>query len=54
MLDKDAVALGVHRTGYANWRLACENGFDAGHLLIHKDCTIVQAKDWAALWASSR
>nr|NMF96950.1 Rieske 2Fe-2S domain-containing protein [Aromatoleum toluolicum] len=47
MLDKDAVALGVHRTGYANWRLACENGFDAGHLLIHKDCTIVQAKDWA-------
>lgn len=47
VIDANSVALGIHRTGYANWRLACENGFDAGHLLIHKDNAIVQAKDWA-------
>jgi len=47
ILDKNAVVRGMHRTGNANWRLACENGFDAGHLLIHRDNAIVQAKEWA-------
>lgn len=47
ILDENVVVLGMHRTGNANWRLACENGFDAGHLLIHRDNAIVQAKEWA-------
>jgi phenylpropionate dioxygenase-like ring-hydroxylating dioxygenase large terminal subunit len=47
ILDEDVVVKGMHRTGNANWRLACENGFDAGHLLIHRDNAIVQAKEWA-------
>ncbi len=46
MLDADAVALGMHRTGYGNWRIACENGFDNAHILVHKDNTIVHAMDW--------
>jgi len=28
---------GIHRTGDSNWRLAVENGFDPGHILIHYD-----------------
>lgn len=47
ILHEDAVILGIHRRGYANWRLAVENSFDAGHLLIHKDASYVQAKNWA-------
>lgn len=47
ILDENVVVRGMHRTGNANWRLACENGFDAGHLLIHRDNAIVQAKEWA-------
>lgn len=47
VLDEHSVALGIHRKGYANWRLAAENGFDPGHLLIHKDNAIVHARDWA-------
>lgn len=46
LLDEDAVALGIHRTGEANWRIACENGFDNAHILIHKDNTIVQVNNW--------
>ena len=46
VLDKDAVALGMHRTGFGNWRIACENGFDNAHILVHKDNTIVHAMDW--------
>jgi len=43
---KMPVALGMHRTGYGNWRIACENGFDNAHILVHKDNTIVHAMDW--------
>ena len=46
ILDEGAVALGIHRTGQSNWRIACENGFDNAHILVHKDNTIVHALDW--------
>lgn len=46
ILDKNAVGLGLHRTGFSNWRIACENGFDNAHILVHKDNAIVHAKDW--------
>lgn len=46
LLDDGAVALGMHRTGECNWRIACENGFDNAHILIHKDNTIVQVLNW--------
>ena len=46
LLDEGAVALGMHRTGESNWRIACENGFDNAHILVHKDNTIVQAMEW--------
>ena len=46
ILDTDAVAHGMHRTGYSNWRVACENGFDNAHILVHKDNAIVHAMDW--------
>lgn len=45
VLDDNAMCLGIHRTGFSNWRIAVENGFDAGHLLIHKDNPITLAKD---------
>jgi hypothetical protein len=32
VLDEGAVALGMHRTGQSNWRIACENGFDNAHI----------------------
>lgn len=47
LLHENTVILGLHRLGYANWRLAVENSFDAGHLLIHKDSSYVRAKNWA-------
>ena len=46
LLDDNAVARGIHRTGEANWRIACENGFDNAHILVHKDNTIVQSNNW--------
>jgi nitrite reductase/ring-hydroxylating ferredoxin subunit len=46
LLDDNAIALGIHRTGEANWRIACENGFDNAHILVHQDNTIVQANNW--------
>jgi len=46
LLDDNAVCLGIHRTGESNWRIACENGFDNAHILVHKDNTIVQAMNW--------
>lgn len=46
LLDENAVALGMHRTGFGNWRIACENGFDNAHILVHKDNTIVHAMEW--------
>jgi Homotrimeric ring hydroxylase len=36
LLDEGAVALGIHRTGESNWRIACENGFDNAHILVHR------------------
>ncbi|WP_395402693.1 Rieske 2Fe-2S domain-containing protein [Pseudoduganella sp. UC29_106] len=46
ILDDNAVAHGMHRTGFGNWRIACENGFDNAHILVHKDNTIIHAMDW--------
>jgi len=46
LLDEGAVALGIHRTGESNWRIACENGFDNAHILVHKDSPVIHAKDW--------
>ncbi|MEV7006619.1 Rieske 2Fe-2S domain-containing protein [Streptosporangium sp. NPDC051022] len=45
VLDDDTVLLGLHRTVKANWRLAAENGFDPGHVLIHRDATVVVVRD---------
>jgi nitrite reductase/ring-hydroxylating ferredoxin subunit len=42
-LDEHTVLLGIHRTGNANWRLAVENGFDPGHVLIHRDNILILA-----------
>lgn len=46
VLDENALVLGMHRTGFGNWRIACENGFDNAHILVHKDNTVVHAMDW--------
>ncbi|MFT6286432.1 MAG: nitrite reductase/ring-hydroxylating ferredoxin subunit [Halieaceae bacterium] len=46
LLDDNAISLGIHRTGEANWRIACENGFDNAHILVHQDNTIVQSNNW--------
>ncbi len=46
ILDEGAVAMGMHRTGQGNWRVAIENGFDNAHILVHKDCSIVQMMNW--------
>ncbi len=45
ILDEQVYVRGIHRTGDSNWRLAVENGFDPGHLLIHWDNVIVAATD---------
>src|ERR1700756_1195920 len=45
ILDEHVFVRGIHRTGNSNWRLAVENGFDPGHLLIHWDNQIVAATD---------
>ena len=42
-LDENTVILGIHRTVNANWRLAVENGFDPGHVLIHRDNILILA-----------
>lgn len=46
LLDDHATTFGMHRTGESNWRIACENGFDNAHILVHQDNTIVQAMNW--------
>lgn len=46
VLDENAQIRGMHRTGYGNWRIACENGFDNAHILVHKDNAIVHAMEW--------
>jgi hypothetical protein len=45
ILDENVYVRGIHRTGNSNWRLAVENGFDPGHLLIHWNNQIVAATD---------
>ena len=45
ILDENVYVRGIHRTGNSNWRLAVENGFDPGHILIHWDNQIVAATD---------
>src|SRR5437879_13893360 len=47
ILDEHVFVRGIHRTGNSNWRLAVENGFDPGHVLIHYDNQIVAATDMA-------
>jgi len=42
-LDDDVVLHGIHRVGDSNWRLAVENGFDPGHVLIHRDNILILA-----------
>jgi phenylpropionate dioxygenase-like ring-hydroxylating dioxygenase large terminal subunit len=46
VLDENAMILGMHRTGFGDWRIAVENGFDNAHILVHKDNTIVHAMEW--------
>lgn len=46
VLDDNAVVLGMHRTGFGNWRIACENGFDNAHIFVHKDNSIVHVNNW--------
>src|SRR5690606_7918950 len=46
VMDENAQIRGMHRTGYGNWRIACENGFDNAHILVHKDNSIVHAMEW--------
>ncbi len=41
------VTLGIHRTGNSNWRLAVENGFDPGHVLIHMKSPLIYAHNLA-------
>jgi phenylpropionate dioxygenase-like ring-hydroxylating dioxygenase large terminal subunit len=45
ILDDKVYVRGIHRLGNSNWRLAVENGFDPGHLLIHWDNLIIAATD---------
>jgi phenylpropionate dioxygenase-like ring-hydroxylating dioxygenase large terminal subunit len=45
ILDENVYVRGIHRLGNSNWRLAVENGFDPGHLLIHWDNQIIAATD---------
>lgn len=46
-LDDDTVLLGIRRVANSNWRLGVENGFDPGHLLMHRDCAVVLSHDIA-------
>lgn len=43
LLDDDVVLLGIRRVANANWRLGVENGFDPGHVLIHRDNILILA-----------
>ncbi|MBF6568429.1 MAG: Rieske 2Fe-2S domain-containing protein [Candidatus Binataceae bacterium] len=45
ILDDNTFVRGIHRTGDSNWRLAVENGFDPGHVLIHYDNVFIAATD---------
>jgi len=45
LLDDQVYIRGIHRTVASNWRLAVENGFDPGHILIHYNNTLVAATE---------
>jgi len=45
LLDDKLFVRGIHLTGNSNWRLAVENAFDPGHILIHYDNPLVVATD---------
>jgi phenylpropionate dioxygenase-like ring-hydroxylating dioxygenase large terminal subunit len=45
LLDDQVYIRGIHRPVDSNWRLAVENGFDPGHILIHYTNTIVAATE---------
>jgi len=44
-LDTEVYVRGIHRTANSNWRLAVENGFDPGHILIHYDNILLAATE---------
>ncbi len=46
-LDADRTVFGLHREVASNWRIAAENGFDAGHVYIHKDSILLKGNDIA-------
>jgi len=46
-LDADLEVGVKHRIVKSNWRVGVENGFDAGHIWIHKDSVLVDGNDLA-------
>jgi carbazole 1,9a-dioxygenase terminal dioxygenase component len=46
-LDPDMAIFGQRRLVKSNWRLGVENGFDAGHIWIHKNSVLVTGNDMA-------
>lgn len=44
-LDQNRAIHGQHRLVASNWRLGAENGFDAGHVFIHKNSILVKGND---------
>lgn len=46
-LDNDRVIFGRHQTVNANWRIGAENGFDGGHVYIHRNSVLVEGNDIA-------
>ena len=46
-LDADMAIHGKIRTVKSNWRVGVENGFDSGHIWIHKDSKLVTGNDLA-------
>ncbi|MBF6569763.1 MAG: Rieske 2Fe-2S domain-containing protein [Candidatus Binataceae bacterium] len=45
LLDDNLFVRGIHMTGNSNWRLAVENAFDPGHVLIHYNNPLIVATD---------
>jgi carbazole 1,9a-dioxygenase terminal dioxygenase component len=46
-LDEDVEVCGKVRSVQSNWRVGAENGFDAGHIWIHRKSILVEAADLA-------
>ncbi len=46
-LDEDNYFLGYNQLVRSNWRVAVENGFDSGHIWIHKNAPILAEMDLA-------